>query len=119
MPRVAEVAGIMTGSYIGGGVNFVALKNHYAVPAERANPLIVADNFIMAGMFGLLFLIAGSKFFSPPFSPPALARTRPRAEQIPRRRLGLRHRHPHRYRRRRDPSALAPALTALLKSATR
>ena len=80
MPRVAEVAGIMTGSYIGGGVNFVALKNHYAVPAERANPLIVADNFIMAGMFGLLFLIAGSKFFSPPFSPPALARTRPRAQ---------------------------------------
>ncbi len=61
--RVAEVAGIMTGSYIGGGVNFVAIRNHYHVGSELANPLIVADNFIMAGMFGLLFVIANMKFF--------------------------------------------------------
>jgi uncharacterized membrane protein len=62
-PHVAEVAGIMTGSYIGGAVNFVAIQNHYGLSAELANPLIVADNFIMAGMFGLLFIIAGSRFF--------------------------------------------------------
>jgi len=62
-PRVAEVAGIMTGSYIGGGVNFVALKNNYQVGAELANPLLVADNFIMAGMFALLLVMAGSRFF--------------------------------------------------------
>jgi uncharacterized membrane protein len=61
--RVAEVAGIMTGSYIGGAVNFVAIQNHFQVSSASANPLIVADNFIMAGMFGLLFVIAGSKFF--------------------------------------------------------
>ena len=61
--RVAEVTGVMTASYIGGGVNFVAVKNHYQLSPELTNPLLVADNFIMAGMFGLLFLIANSKFF--------------------------------------------------------
>jgi len=62
-PRVPEVTGIMTGSYIGGGVNFVAIKTSYDVSADLTNPLLVADNFIMAGMFAVLFIIAGSKFF--------------------------------------------------------
>jgi uncharacterized membrane protein len=62
-PRVAEVAGIMTASYVGGSVNFVAVRNHYEVASELANPLVVADNFIMAAMFGVLFLIANSRFF--------------------------------------------------------
>lgn len=61
--RVPEVAGIMTGSYIGGGVNFVAIKNSYQVSEQLTNPLLVADNFIMAGMFAALLVIAGSKFF--------------------------------------------------------
>ena len=59
-PRVAEVAGIMTGSYVGGGVNFVAIKNTYGVSADLTNPLLVADNFIMAGMFAVLFVISVS-----------------------------------------------------------
>lgn len=58
-----EVTGIMTGSYIGGGVNFVAIKNSYQVSEQLTNPLLVADNFIMAGMFAALLVIAGSKFF--------------------------------------------------------
>lgn len=62
-PRVPEVSGIMTASYVGGSVNFVAVRNHYGVAAELANPLVVADNFIMAAMFGVLFLIANSVFF--------------------------------------------------------
>jgi uncharacterized membrane protein len=61
--RVPEVTGIMTGSYIGGAVNFVAIKNSYGVPSELANPLLVADNFIMAGIFALLFAMGGSRFF--------------------------------------------------------
>lgn len=61
--RVPEVTGIMTGSYVGGGVNFVAIKNSYAISEELTNPLLVADNFIMAGMFAALLVLAGSKFF--------------------------------------------------------
>ncbi|MCI0747076.1 MAG: DUF819 family protein, partial [Verrucomicrobia subdivision 3 bacterium] len=62
-PRVPEVAGIMTGSYIGGGVNFVAISKSYEASSELTNPLLVADNFIMAGIFAVLFIIAGSRFF--------------------------------------------------------
>jgi uncharacterized membrane protein len=62
-PLVPEVSGIMTASYVGGGVNFVAVKNSYNVNAELTNPLLVADNFIMAGFFAVLFIIAGSKLF--------------------------------------------------------
>jgi uncharacterized membrane protein len=62
-PRVPEVAGIMTGSYIGGGVNFVAISKSYDVSSELTNPLLVADNFIMAGIFAVLFLIAGNHWF--------------------------------------------------------
>ncbi|HEX9284368.1 MAG TPA: DUF819 family protein, partial [Nitrospirales bacterium] len=62
-PHLPEVTGIMTGSYIGGGVNFVAIKDSYGISANLTNPLLVADNFIMAGMFAVLLVIAGSKFF--------------------------------------------------------
>lgn len=68
--RVPEVAGIMAASYVGGGVNFVAMKNSYNVGAELTNPLLVADNFIMAAIFAALFLIAGSKFFRRHFPHP-------------------------------------------------
>jgi uncharacterized membrane protein len=61
-PMVPEVTGIMGASYIGGGVNFVAVRQSYDVPAELSNPLIVADNFIMAAMFGVLIVLAGSPF---------------------------------------------------------
>lgn len=61
--RVPEVAGIMTGSYIGGGVNFVAIKNSFQISEQLTNPLLVADNFIMAGMFAALLVIAGNKLF--------------------------------------------------------
>jgi uncharacterized membrane protein len=60
---VPEVTGIMTASYVGGGVNFVAVADTYKVKAELTNPLLVADNFIMAGMFVVLLSIAASKFF--------------------------------------------------------
>jgi len=58
-----EVAGIMTGSYVGGSVNFVAIRDSYQISESLTNPLLVADNFIMAGMFGALLVFAGSKFF--------------------------------------------------------
>jgi uncharacterized membrane protein len=61
-PRVAEVSGIMSASYIGGAVNFVAVRNSYNVPPELSNPLIVADNFIMAAFFALLIVLAGSRW---------------------------------------------------------
>lgn len=53
-PSVDQVAGIMTASYIGGGINFFAVKASYGTSESVTNPLLVADNFIMAGMFAAL-----------------------------------------------------------------
>lgn len=62
-PRVAEVAGIMTGSYVGGAVNFLAIKEIFQVGSDLANPLIVADNVVMAGLFAVLLLMSAMPFF--------------------------------------------------------
>ena len=62
LPYVAEIAGMMTGSYIGGVVNFVAMTSAYNTPENITNSTIVADNLVMAvyffnGAFILLFCI--------------------------------------------------------------
>jgi uncharacterized membrane protein len=71
--RSEEVAGIMAGSYIGGGVNFNAIAATYRTPGEVTGPLIVADNFIMALAFAVIFWMAGSAFFRRHFSHPHIA----------------------------------------------
>jgi len=65
---LAEVAGIMTGSYIGGSVNFMAIKTSYAVRSSLADPLIVADNLVMAIVF-IGLLAAGASPFVQRFYP--------------------------------------------------
>jgi uncharacterized membrane protein len=62
-------AGMMAASYIG-GVNFMALKSSYNVPESVAGPLIVADNFVMAGMFVAMLALAASRFFRARFPHP-------------------------------------------------
>jgi uncharacterized membrane protein len=63
IPSTAQAAGVMTASYIGGGINFFAVANSYQMDKNITNPLLVADNFIMAGMFLVLFLICRSPWF--------------------------------------------------------
>lgn len=62
-PDLEHAAGMMAASYIGGGVNFMAVKASYAVREDVTNPLIVADNFVMAGMFVALLAIGASRWF--------------------------------------------------------
>jgi uncharacterized membrane protein len=62
VPKTPDIVGVMTGSYIGGGVNFMAVKTSFGLESNLANPLIVADNFIMAGMFVMLLILSGSRF---------------------------------------------------------
>ena len=54
--EVAKLGGIMTASYIGGGVNFVAMVSTFKPPESLVNAAIVADNGAMAVYF--LVLIA-------------------------------------------------------------
>ena len=57
-----QVAAVMTASYIGGGVNFVAVARSYEMSENTTGPLLVADNFIMAGAFVLLLVICQSRW---------------------------------------------------------
>jgi uncharacterized membrane protein len=57
-----QVAAIMTASYIGGGVNFIAVAQSYRTSGNVTGPLLVADNFIMAGVFVVLLLICRSRW---------------------------------------------------------
>lgn len=61
IPYLAELSGIMTGSYVGGGVNFVALTESFKIPPSLTAAVIVADNLILILCFLVLSFLAGSK----------------------------------------------------------
>lgn len=60
---LAGVGAMMTGSYIGGGVNFTALSDAFHVDANLRASATVADNLNMAIYFLLLLGVAGSAWF--------------------------------------------------------
>ena len=62
-PEIPEAAAMMTGSYIGGGVNFTALADAFKVDRSIISATTVADNLNMAVYFLVLLAIAGSAFF--------------------------------------------------------
>jgi len=63
IPEPEKAAGIMTASYIGGMVNFVAVSASTNASGSMTSSLIVADNIIMAGLFLVLFWMVGSTAF--------------------------------------------------------
>ena len=69
IPGLEGVAAMMTGSYIGGGVNFAALAAEFEVGEIKA-AATVADNLLMALYFFGLIFIAGMKFFRKHYSHP-------------------------------------------------
>ena len=69
IPELEGVAAMMTGSYIGGGVNFAALAAEFEVGEIKA-ATTVADNLLMALYFFALIFIAGMKFFRKQYSHP-------------------------------------------------
>jgi uncharacterized membrane protein len=70
MEQIPEASGIMAASYIGGGVNFFAVKQIFNVDENLTGPLLVADNVVMAGAFLLLFWFADRPFFRRHFRHP-------------------------------------------------
>lgn len=67
LPYISEIAGMMTGSYIGGGVNFIAMTSAYKTPENITNATIVADNLVMALYFFICMSIPSLKFFKNKF----------------------------------------------------
>ena len=69
IPGLEGVAAMMTGSYIGGGVNFAALAKEFDVGEIKASAT-VADNLLMALYFFALIFIAGMRFFRSRYTHP-------------------------------------------------
>lgn len=72
IPGLKYVATIMTGSYIGGSVNLVALSNAFNVPGHLVASSTVADNLVMALYFFVLLSIPNINFFKKNFSHPLI-----------------------------------------------
>ena len=66
---LSKVAAMMTGSYIGGSVNFTALANAFHAGGLTASAT-VADNLLMACYFFVLIAFAGMRLFRAKFSHP-------------------------------------------------
>ncbi len=63
IPNLGNIAGMMTGSYIGGGVNFVALSQVFDLDKTMVSATTVADNFNMAIYFVILSALPNIGFF--------------------------------------------------------
>ncbi|MDD3394113.1 MAG: DUF819 domain-containing protein [Clostridia bacterium] len=72
VPDAAAVAAMMTGSYIGGGVNFAALAGSFEIPGATVAATTVADNLLMACYFFVLIAIPSISFFRKAFKHPHL-----------------------------------------------
>ena len=72
VPDAAGVAAMMTGSYIGGGVNFAALAGAFEIPSSTVAATTVADNLLMAFYFFVLIAIPSMGFFRKAFKHPHL-----------------------------------------------
>ncbi len=63
IPELGKIGGTMTASYIGGGVNFVAMTAVFKPSEYLVNSTIVADNLVMGAFFFVYMYIPSSKFF--------------------------------------------------------
>ena len=72
IPDLSGVAAMMTGSYIGGGVNFAAMSNSFDVPGETVAAATVADNLLMTLYFFVLITIPTLGFFRKHYKHPHL-----------------------------------------------
>ncbi|UOQ94669.1 DUF819 family protein [Halobacillus shinanisalinarum] len=70
VPGLDKVGAMMTGSYIGGGVNFAALSTKFEAPGELVSSAVVADNMMMALYFFVLMALPAIKFFTEKFKTP-------------------------------------------------
>ncbi|MDU9418451.1 DUF819 family protein [Staphylococcus lloydii] len=57
IPYLEKIGAMMTGSYIGGGVNFAAISSKLDTPKDMISSTVVADNSVMALYFLLLIAI--------------------------------------------------------------
>jgi uncharacterized membrane protein len=70
IPELDKMAGILTGSYIGGSVNLFAVANATHISQTMLSAEVIADNFVMAIVIFLLLWIPSSAFFKKRYTHP-------------------------------------------------
>ena len=70
IPELAGISAMMTGTYIGGTVNFAALAGSFEVSGAMVSSATVADNLLMAIYFFVLISIPSITFFRKHFKHP-------------------------------------------------
>lgn len=70
IPNLNMVAAMMSGSYIGGGVNFAAIASAFEVPGDLVSAAVIADNLLMALYFFVLISIPSIALFRKAFKHP-------------------------------------------------
>lgn len=70
IPGLYKVAAMMTGTYIGGSVNFTAMADAFKVESEVVSASVVADNLLMALYFFVLIALPSIHFFRKHFKHP-------------------------------------------------
>lgn len=70
IPELAGLAGVFTGTYIGGTVNFAALGAAFEVSGEMISAATVADNLLMVLYFFVLIAMPSMAFFRKHFKHP-------------------------------------------------
>ena len=70
IPELGQLAGMMTGSYIGGGANFAAMASAFDIPGDLVSAAVVSDNLLMALYFFVLISIPSIAFFRQKFNHP-------------------------------------------------
>lgn len=70
IPELGQLAGMMTGSYIGGGANFAAMASAFEIPGDLVSAAVVSDNLLMALYFFVLISIPSIAFFRQKFNHP-------------------------------------------------
>lgn len=70
LPELDKMAGIITGSYIGGGVNLFAVASSVNISETMLSAEVIADNFVMALVIFTLLWIPSSAFFKKHYNHP-------------------------------------------------
>ncbi|UTH01691.1 DUF819 domain-containing protein [Macrococcoides canis] len=70
IPHLDKLSGMMSASYIGGGVNFAAMTLKFNPPKDVVSAAVVADNLMTALFILMLMLIPTIQFFRKRFKTP-------------------------------------------------
>ncbi|GKV69281.1 putative membrane protein YjcL [Sporosarcina sp. NCCP-2716] len=70
IPYLDKIGGMISASYVGGGVNFAAMAGKFEAPGDLVSATVVADNLMMAVYFIILMLVPTIGFFRKRYTTP-------------------------------------------------